>query len=967
MAVTRYRLAGNTFPATVGTRVLTVGGVYEVAPVVAGPTGCTATVIIADDESIGLPNGGGAGGPTAGGGTWVDWYAYGRGHILMSLWVPEWGQPAVFAVAASGGVGKKYGTHTLPTYASLDTGKTADGVIPAADWARYRVIFPASGNASLQVFYGGNLHGSTPDTTVALDDYSGTSAYVSIGTSQAASGSNTRWSDLQVGVASTDAYPYRSATSGSTAVTSGTTTTTTVTAETIAGTARAVTSSSASVATVTAVSVTPGSAAVASATATGVAVAAESVTVHGRSVSSSTSATTSVEAVSLSPGSATIIVTTTAGATVTASSTAIGSAAITSSTTSTATVTASNPDAGYYPVQTRTHARPVNADDPDDAVKGGPAVLGTHSTELEAISNDLIAARKEGSGFATIRAAVAALWSALAGKASTSHDHAGTYDPAGSAAAAVQRANHTGTQLASTISNFDTQVRTSRLDQMAVPTADVAMGSRNITGLATPTSDDHAASKWYVDFITDGISGGGGSGSPAHYRDVTAYGIVRDCNQVTVNTTAGSTTVTATAAMFGAAFSAASVGKILHIDKAGTGGGWHRTTIATYISPTQVTVAAAPALTKTGTNAITGTDNTAWLNALASALGKNQVMYFPGGDYFYYTDGGHNINAAGAGVKGDSRESSRIVTSHSTNHIFIVNSPYQRFEDFHIQHAAFWTYPGMWMNTTPVDDGLKPTHPTAGAGIYRSPADAATVVYYATYITRVTVNGMWNGFQLDRGLGSFLDDSSGYQCVHAGLQIGNSDNVDNVLARVWQGLWGGSQYEYIGPPGYGILATGCGGLWVEGGHTWGGRFGLALDLVGTFSTNLRINNNSFEDYTAWDSLGQTSGRASRLGTGGGIVLAVGGGFLHSVTVNGNTINTIVATSTSPIQLRPGNGASFRSVSVVGNSSNVNGAANFVNVVPTGSGQVLSGKVGLNSAYGANQANVPSGSTITTVG
>jgi hypothetical protein len=35
----------------------------------------------------------------------------------------------------------------------------------------------------------------------------------------------------------------------------------------------------------------------------------------------------------------------------------------------------------------------------------------------------------------------------------------------------LARANHTGTQLASTISNFDTQVRTSRIDQMAAPTS----------------------------------------------------------------------------------------------------------------------------------------------------------------------------------------------------------------------------------------------------------------------------------------------------------------------------------------------------------------------------------------------------------------------------------------------------------------------------------------------------------------
>ena len=38
---------------------------------------------------------------------------------------------------------------------------------------------------------------------------------------------------------------------------------------------------------------------------------------------------------------------------------------------------------------------------------------------------------------------------------------------------AKSRANHTGTQPASTISDFDAQVRTSRLDQMAAATSSV--------------------------------------------------------------------------------------------------------------------------------------------------------------------------------------------------------------------------------------------------------------------------------------------------------------------------------------------------------------------------------------------------------------------------------------------------------------------------------------------------------------
>ena len=70
----------------------------------------------------------------------------------------------------------------------------------------------------------------------------------------------------------------------------------------------------------------------------------------------------------------------------------------------------------------------------------------------------------------------------------------------------LARANHTGTQTAATISDFDTQVRTSRLDQMAAPTADVALNSRKITGLADPVAGTDAANKNYVDNAVAGIS-----------------------------------------------------------------------------------------------------------------------------------------------------------------------------------------------------------------------------------------------------------------------------------------------------------------------------------------------------------------------------------------------------------------------------------------------------------------------------
>lgn len=71
----------------------------------------------------------------------------------------------------------------------------------------------------------------------------------------------------------------------------------------------------------------------------------------------------------------------------------------------------------------------------------------------------------------------------------------------------LARANHTGTQLASTISNFDTQVRTSRLDQLAAPTSAVAMGGQRVTNVAAPAASTDAVTRQYVDDARAGITG----------------------------------------------------------------------------------------------------------------------------------------------------------------------------------------------------------------------------------------------------------------------------------------------------------------------------------------------------------------------------------------------------------------------------------------------------------------------------
>jgi hypothetical protein len=66
------------------------------------------------------------------------------------------------------------------------------------------------------------------------------------------------------------------------------------------------------------------------------------------------------------------------------------------------------------------------------------------------------------------------------------------------------------------ISDFDTKVRTSRLDQMAAPTAAVAVGGQKITGLGTPTTGTDAATKAYVDLqpgLTSKTASAVGTGS----------------------------------------------------------------------------------------------------------------------------------------------------------------------------------------------------------------------------------------------------------------------------------------------------------------------------------------------------------------------------------------------------------------------------------------------------------------------
>lgn len=78
----------------------------------------------------------------------------------------------------------------------------------------------------------------------------------------------------------------------------------------------------------------------------------------------------------------------------------------------------------------------------------------------------------------------------------------------------LARANHTGNQTASTISDLSTVVHAYTLDSFALPAANVALNSKKITGLANPTATGDAATYDFVISQTQSSAAGIASKPP---------------------------------------------------------------------------------------------------------------------------------------------------------------------------------------------------------------------------------------------------------------------------------------------------------------------------------------------------------------------------------------------------------------------------------------------------------------------
>lgn len=394
------------------------------------------------------------------------------------------------------------------------------------------------------------------------------------------------------------------------------------------------------------------------------------------------------------------------------------------------------------------------------------------------------------------------------------------------------------THIASNVTDFNTAVRTNRLDQMTSPTAPVGMGSQRITGLGAPSAATDAATKAYVD------ASGGGSPVVSNVIVATDYGAIGDGRIIAVTTTASSTTVAPWDPTN--LFSAADVGKKLWINAAGTSGGVHICTISSYSSGTAtITVTPAPVATVSA-GAVCGTDNTSAFNAWCAAATPWSMLRLPAAEdgNFYMSLGGHVIPDLAVTVFGDNKWLSQIITPSSdpiltfTNHIAKVNS-------MGFQHVA-----GVG-NNLGLTNG---SYPWEGAAVKISNGSSSL---WSGEIVDCNALNLYRGFWAE---GSYMIFRNNYVTGHqrAGIELHSPEYPDWGVYLITQ------NYISSGGPGgnlvpyafAGIIWRGSGGLHISENWIDGGRNHVYLKPDGASGTtgNIRIDGNSLEDW-GWGGSG----------------------------------------------------------------------------------------------------------------
>lgn len=484
---------------------------------------------------------------------------------------------------------------------------------------------------------------------------------------------------------------------------------------------------------------------------------------------------------------------------------------------------------------------------------------------------------------------------ALGGKASTA-----------SVTAATQRGNHTGTQTASTISDFNTAVRTNRLDQMAAPTAPVAFGSQRITGLGTPSASTDAATKGYVDSAV---------GAPAAgTRYAVDYGVVPDAYSIAISFNSGSTTISAMSGLTGwpTTFSAGDVGKAIWIYNGSSAGNkWHYTTISSVAGGgATAVVASAPNLTSAYSYASVGTNNTAALNAFFAAAQDYENLVLPEGEML--TEGGHTL-AAFANIQGSGRWASRLVTAHNS-HVITRTKSLGAATEFAVIHAASGS----------VDLGISASGvgwPTDGSALR-----VTAPIWDGGYTERCVFIGTYRGVLLETGVHYVRDNimlnhqRAAVECWNPGWpDYGHITITGNSITSRGPG-----STSWVPSCDNAIHWRGSGGLMVSNNSIGGGQNMIRLRNDGATGAtgNVVISSNSLEDW------------AQEANTGHAIYIDQWNseaGYLTYISITGNVFQTN-ANSNAAIRMVASSDSTpdglgnygIRAVSVTGNAGKFTG-------------------------------------------
>jgi hypothetical protein len=433
----------------------------------------------------------------------------------------------------------------------------------------------------------------------------------------------------------------------------------------------------------------------------------------------------------------------------------------------------------------------------------------------------------------------------------------------------------------------------------------VAHGDRANDGSAT----DAVA---IVNAHSDGLEALEAASNPLSYIYPESYGAVLDGRHIIVTTTGGNTTITATGsghAEGSAIFAPTDVGKAIHLDKVGAAGGYHKTTVAAYVSATQVTLTVAPVSSGTSIHGVVGTDSTTAIHNASQAAALGGVVYFKPADRFYFVPtAGVILLPRGCRWQGAGSSSSKIISTATTGRLVTWTGMQTSFDNLTITHL----YSDSGVNS---GDAVS-VAPTSGCAIY-----VDSQIWGANSIRNCAISGFYDNIVVNQGEVFNITENYIGGARRYNLSLASATHMDAGQVNVWNNTlngWAAGE----------IARTQCDIFWVSGGglniqnNTFGqsqANIQMDMTLNGTepYVSNIIISGNTIEDF---------------LTSRGAIwIHAPGNGDFSYVSITNNVIATVYSGGAvnPPIQILADSGAhprygayGFYLVSIVGNVARV---------------------------------------------